>query len=180
VNIKAGEIANNARPAVVLTDLSQFKMKVLVDEIDVRQVAVGQPVRLSVDALPGAEITGKVTEISPTASNVGGVVAYEVTVVPDPTDEPLRVGMSATAIITTANVDNVVLAPNRFITIDRNTGVAYVFKMVNGEPVRQQVELGLRNERESQILAGLQEGDQIALVTQTSEERLRGALFGGN
>jgi hypothetical protein len=52
--------------------------------------------------------------------------------------------------------------------------------MVNGEPVRQQVELGLRNERESQILAGLQEGDQIALVTQTSEERLRGALFGGN
>uniref|UniRef100_A0A7C1JXA8 Efflux RND transporter periplasmic adaptor subunit n=1 Tax=Caldilinea aerophila TaxID=133453 RepID=A0A7C1JXA8_9CHLR len=180
VNIKAGEIANNARPAIVLTDLSRFKMKVLVDEIDVRQVAVGQPVRLSVDALPGAEITGKVTEISPTASNVGGVVAYEVTVVPDPTEEPLRVGMSATAIITTANVDDVVLAPNRFITIDRTTGEAYVFKMVNGEPVRQRVELGLRNERESQILAGLQEGDQIALVTQTSEERLRGALFGGN
>lgn len=180
VNIKAGEIANNARPAIVLTDLSQFKMKVLVDEIDVRQVAVGQNVRLSVDALPGAEITGKVTEISPTASNINNVVAYEVTVVPDATDQPLRVGMSATAIITTANVDDVILAPNRFITIDRNTGEAYVFKMVNGEPVRQQVELGLRNERESQILAGLQDGDQIAFVTQSSEERLRGALFGGN
>jgi HlyD family secretion protein len=180
VNIKAGEIANNARPAIVLTDLSQFKMKVLVDEIDVRQVAVGQNVRLSVDALPGAEITGKVTEISPTASNINNVVAYEVTVVPDATDQPLRVGMSATAIITTANVDDVILAPNRFITIDRNTGEAYVFKMVNGEPVRQQVELGLRNERESQILAGLQNGDQIAFVTQSSEERLRGALFGGN
>lgn len=180
VNIKAGEIANNTRPAIVLTDLSQFKMKVLVDEIDVRQVAVGQNVRLSVDALPGAEITGKVTEISPTASNINNVVAYEVTVVPDATDQPLRVGMSATAIITTANVDDVILAPNRFITVDRNTGEAYVFKMVNGAPVRQQVELGLRNERESQILAGLQDGDQIAFVTQSSEERLRGALFGGN
>ena len=67
VNIKSGEVANNARPAVVLTDLSQFRMKVLVDEIDVRQVAVGQPVRLSVDALPGAEITGRITEMSPTA-----------------------------------------------------------------------------------------------------------------
>ena len=180
VNIKAGEIANNARPAIVLTDLSQFKMKVLVDEIDVRQVEIGQNVRLSVDALPGVEITGKVTEISPTASNINNVVAYEVTVVPDATDQPLRVGMSATAIITTANVDDVILAPNRFITVDRNTGEAYVFKMVNGEPVRQQVELGLRNERESQILAGLQNGDQIAFVTQSSEERLRGALFGGN
>jgi len=180
VNIKIGEIANNARPAVVLTDLSQFKMKVLVDEMDVRQVAIGQRVRLSVDALPGAEIAGKVTEISPVASNINNVVAYEVTVVPDDTDQPLRVGMSATAIITTADVDDVILAPNRFITVDRNTGNAYVFKLVNGEPVRQQVELGLRNERESQILAGLQAGDQLAFVTQTSEERLRGALFGGN
>ncbi len=180
VNIKVGEIANNARPAVVLTDLSQFKMKVLVDEIDVRQVEVGQSVRLSVDALPGAEISGKVTEISPVASNINNVVAYEVTVVPDETEQPLRAGMSATAIITTADVDNVILAPNRFITVDRNTGEAYVFKLVNGEPVRQLVELGLRNERESQILAGLQDGDQLALVTQSSEERLRGALFGGN
>jgi hypothetical protein len=52
--------------------------------------------------------------------------------------------------------------------------------MVNGEPVLQEVQLGLRNERESQILAGLTDGDEVALVTQTSEERLRGALFGGN
>lgn len=180
VNIKAGEIVNNARPAVVLTDLSQFQMKVLVDEIDVRQVAVGQPVRLSVDALPDVTITGKVIEIAPTASNVNGVVAYEVTVTPDATDQPLRVGMSATAIITTADVDDVVLVPNRFITVDRKTGEAYVFKMVGGAPVRQQVELGLRNERESQILAGVQDGDILAFVTQSSEEQLRGALFGGN
>jgi len=180
VNIKPGEIASNARPAVILTDLSQFQMKVLVDEIDVRQVAVGQPVRLSVDALPDTTITGKVIEISPTASNVNGVVAYEVTVAPDPTDQPLRVGMSATAIITTADVDDVVLVPNRFITVDRDTGEAYVYKMVDGAPVRQQIELGLRNERESQILAGVQDGDILAFVTQSSEEQLRGALFGGN
>ena len=180
VNIKPGEIASSARPAAVLTDLSQFKMKVLVDEIDVRQIEVGQTVRLSVDALPGAEITGKVTEISPTASNVNGVVAYEVTVVPDATDQPLRVGMSATAIITTAEVDDVVLVSNRFITVDRDTGDAYVYKLVDGQPVQQQIELGLRNERESQILAGVQDGDILAFVTQSSEEQLRGALFGGN
>jgi HlyD family secretion protein len=180
VNIKRGEIASNARPAVVLTDLSQFEMKVLVDEIEVRQVAVGQPVRLSVDALPDSTITGKVIEISPTASNVNGVVAYAVTVAPDATNQPLRVGMSATAIITTADVDDVVLVPNRFITVDRDTGEAYVYKMVDGAPARQQIELGLRNERESQILAGVQDGDILAFITQSSEEQLRGALFGGN
>ena len=46
VNIKQGEQSATGRAAIVLTDLSGFTMKVLVDEIDVRQVAVGQPVRL--------------------------------------------------------------------------------------------------------------------------------------
>ena len=179
VNVKEGELANAGRAAVVLTDLSQFTMKVLVDEIDVRQVAVGQPVRLSVDALPDTEITGKITKIAPTAADVSNVVAYEVTIVPDPTDAPLRAGMSATAIVTTAEVDDVILVPNRYITLDRDTGNAYVYKMVGGQPVRQEVELGLRNERESQVVAGLQDGDEIALVTQSSGQQLRGALFGG-
>jgi hypothetical protein len=36
----------------------------------------------------------------------------------------------------------------------------------------------MRNERESQVLAGLDAGDTLALVTQTGAEQLR-ALFGG-
>ena len=178
LNIKQGEQSTNGLPAVVLTDLNGFTMKVLVDEIDVRQVAVGQSVRLSIDALPDAEITGKVTKISPTAANVNNVVAYEVTIVPNSTDEPLRVGMSATAIITTAEIDDAVLIPNRYITLDRDTGKAYVYKLVNNQPALQEIELGLRNERESQVLAGLDAGDTIALVTQSGAEQLR-ALFGG-
>jgi HlyD family secretion protein len=178
VNVKQGEQSANGLPAVVLTDLGGFTMKVLVDEIDVRQVAVGQAVRLSIDALPDTDVTGKVTKISPTAANVNNVVAYEVTIVPDVTEAPLRSGMSATAIITTAEVDDVVLIPNRFITLDRDTGKAYVYKMVAGQPALQEVELGLRNERESQVLAGLDGGDTLALVTQSGVEQLR-ALFGG-
>jgi len=178
VNIRQGEQSANGLPAIVLADLDGFSLKVLVDEIDVRQVALGQPVRLSIDALPEDEITGKVTRISPAAANINNVVAYEVTIVPDPTEAPLRAGMSATAIITTAEVDNVVLIPNRFITLDRDNDKAYVYKMVAGQPALQEVELGLRNERESQVLAGLDEGDTLALVTQTGAEQLR-ALFGG-
>ncbi len=180
LNVRQGELASTALPAVVLTDLGRFHMKVLVDEIDVRQVELGQPVRLRVDALPDTEIGGVVTEIAPTADDVGGVVAYEVTIVPDATDAPLRAGMSATAIITTAEVGDVVLLPNRYIQLDRENDRAFVYKLVDGAPVLQEVELGLRNERVSQVLAGVQPGDEVALVTQSSEEQLRGALFGGN
>lgn len=178
VNIRQGELNTGALPAIVLTNLDSFHMTVLVDEIDVRQIAVGQPVRISVDALPDRDLSGRVTEISPVANNVSGVIAYEVTVVPEPTDAPLRAGMSATAIITTAQVDNVILVPNRFIQLDRETDQAFVYKMVNSQPVLQEVELGLRNEQESQILAGLTDGDSIALISRSASEQLR-QMFGG-
>lgn len=180
VNIRQGELSGGQLAAMVLTNVEQFHMTVLVDEIDVRQVAVGQSARLSVDALPDHDLTGRVTEIAPVANNVSGVIAYEVTIVPDATAAPLRAGMSATAIITTAQVDNVVLLPNRYIQLDRENNRAFVYKLVNGAPVLQEVELGLRNERESQILAGLTDGDNVAFITASSSERLRGALFGGN
>lgn len=179
VNIKPAEQVGSGTPAFVLTDLGDYFMKLLVDEIDVRQIATGQPVRIRVDALPDAELSGSVTEVSPTAQDVGGVIAYEVTVVPDPTDAPLRAGMSATAIITTAEVNDALLLANRYIQRNRETGQAFVNKMVDDEPLLQAVELGLRNESESQILAGLTDGDEVALVTLSSEERLRGAIFGG-
>jgi len=105
------------------------------------------------------------------------VVAYEVTIVPEPSNAPLRAGMSATAVITTAKVENVLLLPNRYIRLDRDTGRAFVNKMQGNEPVLQEIELGLRNERQSQILAGLADGDSVALVLTSSEEELRGALF---
>jgi HlyD family secretion protein len=180
VNVRQGELTGSTLPAIVLTDLDNFHMTVLVDEIDVRQVQVGQLVRISIDALPERDITGQVGEISPTANDVSGVIAYEVTIVPDATDAPLRAGMSATAIITTAQVDNVVLVPNRFIQIDRENNQAFVYRVINGAPALQAVELGLRNDAESQILAGVSDGDTVALITASSEERLRGALFGGD
>ncbi len=180
VNVKPNEQVNAGLPAVVVTDLDNLEMTILVDEIDVRQLAPGQSARIRVDALPEDELAGVVTEIAPTAEDVGGVIAYPVTIVPDLGAAPVRAGMSGTAFITTADVNDAVLLPNRYIQLDRETDQAFVYKMVDGEPVLQEVELGLRNERVSQILAGLDDGDEVALVTRSSEDALRGALFGGD
>ena len=147
VNIKTNEQVNSALPAIVVTDLDNLQMTVLVDELDVREVAVGQPVRIRVDALPDNELAGTVTEIAPTAHNVSGVIAYPVTIVPEVDGAPVRIGMSGTTFITTAEVNDVVLLPNRFIQLDRETDRAYVYKMIDDVPVLQEVELGLRNER---------------------------------
>lgn len=178
-NVRVGELFSGTTPAIVLSDLESYHMKVQVDEIDVRQVQTGQEVRLVLDALPDADIAGRVTSISPTANEVGSTITYEVEIVPEPTEAPLRAGMSATAIITTARVDNVLLIPNRYVQFDRDKNKYYVQKVVNGAPVLAEINIGLRNERESQILAGLSDGDQIALLAVDRQQQLASAIFGG-
>ena len=179
VNVRVGEQLSGGAPAMILTDLQSYHMTVFVDEIDVRQVQVGQGVKLNLDALPDDEVYGKVTKISPTANEIGSTITYEVEIVPDATDAPLRAGMSATASITTAQVDNVLLIPNRYVRFDREQNKYFVFKVVNQEPVLAEINVGLRNERESQILAGLNDNDMVAVLSVDREAQLRNAIFGG-
>ena len=91
----------------------------------------------------------------------------------------MREGMSATAIITTAQVDNVLLIPNRYVRFDRDKNKYFVFKVLNDEPVLAEIKIGLRNERESQIMAGLTDTDQVALLNVDRERELMSAIFGG-
>lgn len=179
VNTAEGEYSGTALPDIVLADVG-LHMQVLVDEIDIRAIEIGQPVRISLDALPDSSVTGRVVRIAATATVVNGVMAYEGIIELDPISAPLRAGMSATANVTTAQLDNILYLENRFIQIDRETGQASVFKMVDGEPQLQEVELGVRNETVTEIVAGLKVGDEVAFVTQNAQEQLRSTLFGGN
>lgn len=165
VNIHQGELTSNGQPAIILTDLHNLEMKIWVDEMDMRQLDFGQSAQITVDALPGVALTGKVTTIAPTAHKVSGIIAYEVTILPDPTTVPLRAGMSATAVITTAQVAESVTLPNRFIQVNHQTNRAFVYKLVNNQPTMQPIELGLRNEYDSEILSGIAANDIVALVS---------------
>ncbi len=106
------------------------------------------------------------------------MTAYSVTVVIDEANTPLRSGLSATASIVTEELKDILLVPNRSIQIDRGTGRAYVEKLVNAVPTRTEITLGARNEQSSQVLSGLEQGDELAIRSGTGLERLRSTMFG--
>jgi len=173
LNAKAGELTSGALPALELADLSGFHITVNVDEIDVGAVAVGQEATISLDALSDLELSGHVASIAPTASLQTGVISYGLRIDIDPSDAPLRSGMSATARIIAAQATDVLILPNRLIRLDRSEGKAYVDRLEGGVPVRVEITLGMRNEQQSEILAGLNEGDEVVLVQVGSLDQLR-------
>jgi HlyD family secretion protein len=170
---KVGEMVSSGTPMVVLVDVSQFHIDVEIDEIDISQITEGQEVLITLDALPDEEIAGHVEAIAPTASVDGGVVSYVVAVAIEPTDALMRPGMSANTTITTARNENVLLVPNRYIQIDRESGKMYVERLEeDGLTSRVEIETGMRSEFDSEVVAGLEEGDTVVLRSLSGRERL--------
>jgi HlyD family secretion protein len=125
-NIEEGETVvigtmNNAGTVLLtIADMSIVEAEVEVDETDIPSVRLGQVARVTIDALPGREFTGKVTEIgnSPmqgagAQSSSAGQAAtnFKVTVQLDQTIDEVRPGFTCTAEITTATRQQVVAVP---------------------------------------------------------------------
>ena len=93
---RQGELASPGQPIVTLGDLTSLRIETTdLSEVDVARVKVGQPVKVTFDALPGKTLTGKVTRIAPMSTPGQSAVNYSVTVELDQLDPALRWGMTA-------------------------------------------------------------------------------------
>jgi HlyD family secretion protein len=121
--------AQSFQPTVIMTvgDLSDFEVEVLVDETDIRYIALGQPAEIRVDALEGIKVSGEVTEIGSSAIPRGGAQASQPTsnqakdfkvavTIKDPSPA-LRSGLNATAEITTARKAGILAIPIQAVVV---------------------------------------------------------------
>jgi HlyD family secretion protein len=121
--------AQSFQPTVLMTvgDLSVMEVEVLVDETDIRNLALGQDAEVRVDALEGLKVKGSVTEIGSSAIPRGGAVAgqssanqakdFKVTVTLENPPSTLRPGLNATADIITAKKTSVVAVPIQAVVV---------------------------------------------------------------
>jgi HlyD family secretion protein len=105
-----------------IADLNNMEALVNVNENDIVNVKLADVVRISVDAYPDRKIDGVVREIASTAltKNTGTqeeVTNFEVKIRIADRSVRLRPGMSATADIETATVQNVVAVPIQSVTV---------------------------------------------------------------
>ncbi len=108
-------VASGLNVAVLFTlaqDLGRVQALVNVDEADIGQVKVGQPVRFTVDAFQNDNFTGQVTQIRVLPTTESSVVAYTVVVEADNPGERLLPGMTANADIILEEKRNVLRVPN--------------------------------------------------------------------
>ena len=107
-----------------------------------------------------ATVAGKRVEVTPRAYEEGylvrpGMSAFDVT---DVGETPVESGMVAVLFVISDRVEDTLTVPSSAVHFDYSY---YVYKVVDGVQVRQNVQVGVANDAEVQILSGLQEGDVV-------------------
>jgi HlyD family secretion protein len=171
----------NLPGSVIMTiaDMSRLLAEVEVSEVDVVQVALGQPTEVLIDALGDDKPQrGHVVEIATSGRKDAalGTIRFQVKVAIDDPDPQLRPAMTAKVNIVTATHDDALAVPIQAVvkrTLD-DTGKEVrgtkakgleerevVYTLVDGKAKATPVETGIADEVWVEILDGLSDGDKV-------------------
>jgi HlyD family secretion protein len=148
---------------------------VSIDETEISNIAEGQKVLVTLDAFPDQQFEGRVGRVALVGTTSQGIANYGVRVDLSPSDLPLRPLMTAAIDIVVNRKDNVIVVPNR--ALKRDAQGIYVDVLRGGLTQRVYVTTGIANEDLTEILKGLNEGDQV--VVAAPRANVFGAGMGG-
>lgn len=171
---KAGDNVNGGTLCTIY-DLSYLEMTMSIDELDISDVATGQTVEVTADAVEGKTYVGVVTKVSVAGTTSGGITTYPVTVRIDETDGLLP-GMNVDAEIVIEEKADVTAIPssavNRgdtvLVTADSPSAANALDQEAPEGYAYVRVETGISDGSYTEILSGLQKDDTVAYIRAAS------------
>lgn len=153
-----------------LTPYDTAEISLTVDELDISRLSIGQPVTVTLDALPGQSFDGSITLIDTNGSSAGGDTKYTVTVSIARTQDMLE-GMNASVTAELACHDGLLLIPAAALYEDAGGTYVYTGTDKNGEPSGPvAVTTGLSDGTNVEITGGLSDGDSFCYLYSSALE----------
>lgn len=175
VDVHATDFVDQGKVLLEMADLSRERVRAYFDEPDIGVLAVGQPVQISWDAMPGKVWHGHIERIPVTVSQYETRRVGETLVSLDDNDGQLLPDTSVTVYVTTATQFNALIVPNAALHMEN--GRTFVFRVTGDELKRAPVTYGTRNVNEAAILSGLNAGDWVATGTLSGQPLQEGVLI---
>jgi HlyD family secretion protein len=165
VEQRAGEVVNTGNFSVNLADMDHLYVNTQVDESDIANVKLGNQAEVTLEAVPGVTLTGKVTAINPVGENVSGLVKYTVRVDLDKVSAEifLPLGTTASVVITVKDATATLAVPIAAIQNDTNGEYVWVIQ-ADGSSARVDVVSGSIVDDAVVVTGDLKEGDRLQLI----------------
>jgi HlyD family secretion protein len=178
VGAEEGDLVSSNIIVVTLADLSNLRVRAIVDETDISLVEIGQEVEATFDAFPGKRFWGQVLEVPLQGTLSQNILTYDVPVsLEGAEDVALKTGMTANLEIVVGRRENALLVPAMAVQQGEEGPVVMVQDSPEGPAMAAQVQVGLSDGMYVEIVSGLIEGDRVVVEYQTTQEQFPG--FGG-
>ena len=158
-------MGSGATLIMTLGNLSEVYVKGKADESDLGKIYIGQPARISVESFKDQKFAGKVTMISPMGVEKDNVTTFEVRVSISNQSGKLRAQMTANAEIILEEKKGVLAAPEGAILYKKDKSTEVEVPDPASEKGRRRIAVatGISNGSKTEILRGLNEGQQVIL-----------------
>jgi HlyD family secretion protein len=149
-------------PLATAAEMSDLMFKGTVDEIDVGKLHEGMPARIEIGALPDARVEGTVYKIAPKSKSEEGATLFDIEIELTQGDTVLRAGYSANADIVVREQPATLFIPERLVSFDGGTAwVEVPGTAPEAEPEKREIEIGLSDGINVEVVAGLNEDDLV-------------------
>jgi RND family efflux transporter MFP subunit len=162
--VEGGDIVGTQTRLFTIADVGTLVTRVQVSELEVTSLTVGETVRVTVDALGGERVDGRIRRIFPAADSATRLVPVEVAL-SGPQVARLRPGYTVRATFELDLRADALLVPSR--AVSGPAGARAVYVITGGTIQRRQVQVGTDVGGMTEVFDGLQEGDS-AIVSGTS------------
>ncbi len=181
--------ANQTTPTIVqVADLSQMEIKMQISEGDITKVKPGMAVSYTILSEPDRVFKGTLRSVDPGLTTLtdgtyigstdeGTAVYYYGKLIVPNEGGILRIGMTTQNVINVAESRDTLIVPS--IAITAIEGRAFVQVMEgrgdDRKPVEREIQVGVSDNMNSEVLEGLKEGDEVVAAQMTAEELAAGA-----
>jgi RND family efflux transporter MFP subunit len=158
--VEAGDIVSPSTRLFSVADVSTLVTRIQVSELEVSTLRPGEMVPLTVDALGGQRVDGRIRRIFPSADSATRLVPVEVALTGGQL-VGLRPGYTVRATLSLDRTDDALLVPSRAVSGPAGARAVYIVK--GGKIERRTVRVGSDMSGLSQILEGVAEGDSVVV-----------------
>ncbi|WP_276168022.1 efflux RND transporter periplasmic adaptor subunit [Zobellia alginiliquefaciens] len=160
---------NDGTTIATIADLSKMIFEGKVDEGEVAKLEVGTPLKISLGAVEGAELDAKLRFIAPKGIEETGAVQFKIEGDVEVKDDVfIRAGYSANASLVLEKKDDVLVIPEALLQFDKKTDEPFVeVETGNQEFERKDIEIGISDGVNVEIVSGLTESDKVKVWSKT-------------
>ena len=170
---------NAGTEVLTIANLNDLIVNAHINQADVTRLHVDQQVEVSVEAVSGLKVVGRVERIAPQSTLKNNIRGFAARILLKDVDSKIRPGMSANISIPVSSADNVVAAPLAAVFTETNPATREIERHIwvrkDETWERRPIKIGVSDYFFAEVTSGLQAGEVVSLEDRTKEMGTGGA-----